>query len=188
VSALQTGIGVFVLGISMWAAVAASRSAAHGREAVTEMRDTAKRQLRAYLYVVNHKTPDLSAETPQALFFLKNAGQTPAMDVAHAAGTAIGEYPFKSDPPAIPDNLFARSSVLVTGNTFILSHHLTEALSGSKIQDIKAGRKMFVMYGEVRYKDIYGDAHFVKYRSMYGGPPLGTTDNIVWCESGNEAN
>jgi len=64
------------------------------------MKDTAERQLRAYVSVDSAEMIDLTAGfTPAALLRVKNSGQTPAYNLTGIDGIAIGESLVKLPPP-----------------------------------------------------------------------------------------
>ena len=44
------------------------------------------------------------------------------------------------------------------------------------------------VYGEVRYRDIFGTERFTKYRLMYGGAEGERSGKMKPCDEGNEAN
>jgi hypothetical protein len=66
------------------------------------LRDTAQRQLRAYICVTGGLLKFLRPEVPEVQIHLKNAGQTPAYDVRGWIHMWIEAYPLTVDLPEAP--------------------------------------------------------------------------------------
>lgn len=167
---------------------AAVRSAKTADDTYKAMRDGERRQLRAYLYVMNNTTPSFEGDgILEGRFLLKNAGQTPALRVRSANAMCVGRLPFESDPPAISEEWFKGGGVLAPGATMRLICRISEP-PPPKWRDALVKKSHAVcMYGEIRYEDIFGEEHITKYRAMYSGPVSEGLDEILWCREGNEA-
>jgi hypothetical protein len=159
-----------------------------GEQQLKLSRGTAERQLRAYLYVVSNTTPDIDGDGPlEGRFLMKNGGQTPAYDVKSVCSATFGRYPFEGEPPPLPEEKFKGGTVLVPGGVVLLSHTYPGQPTETWKKALKEGNQRFVMYGEIRYNDVFGESHVTKYRAMYGGPDSTRLDQIIWCEDGNTA-
>jgi hypothetical protein len=49
------------------------------------------------------------------------------------------------------------------------------------------GTGIIYVYGEIRYRDVFGLKHWTKYRYMIGGPVGLRGEQMAGCEEGNEA-
>ena len=163
------------------AALAADRT-------VETMQDTTRRQLRAYVSIdrawIEFPEPGVSNVT----VVIKNAGQTPAHDLHQWIHQWIEKYPLKVQLPTPPDGFAMSASLLGAGATHNMCiEHPQPIIKLPFLDQIGTPEATIYVYGEVTYKDVFGEQHFVRYRLMYGGPhkpPLGI---LSPCEEGNEA-
>jgi hypothetical protein len=166
----------------------ASLNGKTAEQAVRLAGDTAKRQLRAYLYVMNNATPEFNGEgVLEGHFLLKNAGQTPALRVRTANAMSIGKLPFEGDPPPIDASILKGGAPLAPGAVFRLICRIPEPPPENWREALRKRTRAVCMYGEIRYLDVFGDEHVTTYRAMYSGPIADGIDEIIWCENGNEA-
>ena len=55
------------------------------------------------------------------------------------------------------------------------------------VDEIGTAEATIYVYGEAKYKDVFGNQHFVRYRLMHGGRTRPTPGFLSPCEDGNEA-
>lgn len=140
------------------------------------MQDTAKRQLRAYMCVsagmVVFKWPGF----PEAQITIRNFGQSPAYDVRHWIHTWLEGYPLKVTLPTPPPE-FQMSKGLIppTGEEVIISG-AKPPMASNLIRIFGTPQCTLYVYGEIRYRDIFGRDWYTRYRLIYGGSePVRTT-------------
>jgi hypothetical protein len=133
-----------------------------------QMRESTQRQLRAYICVSSALLKFPKTDVAEVQIHLKNHGQTPAYDVEGWIHTWTESYPLAVVLPEPPEG-FERSreimgpgSVRIYVNTKVISPVENLPLLGTPGGTIYA-------YGEVRYKDAFGESRFTKYRLIYGG-------------------
>jgi hypothetical protein len=174
------------------------------------MRDTARRQLRAYVVVERGivanvadppAMPGEKIETvarimnpragPHAQITIKNTGQTPAYNLVHWAGIGLFEWPLKTILPSTmpkPDSNYW--NVLGPDVPEVKTLRMPQRLSSDQIQGLNNGKMAIYCYGEIRYKDAFKKTRFTRYRCMYATPHcgiIGIGTDLVYCEEGNEA-
>jgi len=191
----QVSIGVaqsvllfLTLGAAVFAAWAAWKAAEAGDEIVTVTRDSAERQLRAYVTISGCGISDLkTTKGPiKATLTMKNVGQTPAYDVVHPSAIGIHSFP-RTDFPAPPQDLPLSKQVLGP-NGIAYKFHTYRVLTDEENDGITAGKMAIYVFGEVRYRDVFGNSHTTKYRYMIGGRVGLRGKHMAACDDGNEAN
>lgn len=168
--------------IAAIAANAAKESAEATRDSVATMKETAERQLRAYLIVVGPSscTPfNPPGAAPNVKFeirvVLKNTGQTPAYEVSGLLDVKV--WP-TSLPPAIdltltPPSADRSTTVVGTGQDMVLIWQSPE-LTPAGAAEVRAGNKKRLYYiGRVTYRDAFGHQRFTQF--------LG---NVIWGAAG----
>jgi hypothetical protein len=155
---------------------------------------TARRQLRAYVFVssakIIHGIED--DRIPEAHVVIKNSGQTPAYKLTNVSGLAFDKYPA---PPSltltVPDrdylSLVRTRMDLGPGNETSPVTLAKRPLTAMGKISLTAGASAIWVYGEIRYRDVFWRKQWTKYRFMIGGPFGVTGGELVGCEEGNEA-
>lgn len=194
-------VGIFQLGLFIWqlrlireslvdtktAAEAANKSADAAEHTVSTMKDTAERQLRAYVSVDSAEIIDLAAGlTPAARLIVKNSGQTPAYNLTGIGGIAIGES-FEKLPPPTGSTAMSKSS-LSAGAIADQLHQAPQPLTSEAMAALIAGTVILWVYGELHYRDTFDVIRFTKYRFQVGGTAGIRGNRMAICEEGNEQN
>ena len=170
-------------------------------------KDTAKRQLRAYIVpergsIYNVADP-LAEETlegmdagearvvnpsigPIATVFIKNTGRTPSFDVKHTCTVFHREFPLAAP---LLDMQFPKQSAMILGPQVIatLTVPLPERLNEFSIQSLRHNASVIYVQGVISYTDIFGDCHTTHYRFMHNlrGAKIGRSTDLTFCEEGN---
>jgi hypothetical protein len=158
-------------------------------------KDTAERQLRAYMSAAVEKQPDLDGPAPAEVTILyKNNGQTPAYRVQTRAVFSVGDSELsKEDIEGIRKDLKAlrKSETVVFPGQEIrgatipgVGIPLTE---GDKIT-INLGARVLWLNGEITYLDAFGISRFTNFRLYFSGAQDTRMHKFVWADAGNEAN
>jgi hypothetical protein len=161
---------------------------------------TAEMQLRAYVFISSakvdvHQDSDAAIE---AIVVLKNFGSTPARNVICVSGFAFSPYPIRSMPElTLTDAAYAsaaRTSIdLPPGIPSVLPVSITDqrlstaAAKSEFVAGLSNGTLIVFVYGEIRYRDILGNARQTKFRFMMGGQAGFRGGMLVGCEEGNES-
>ena len=152
------------------------------------MSRTARRQLRAYVFVTTADIGDIDdAQNVHASVSIKNSGQTPAYDLINRGAIDIRESPLKGD--LLPRDRDAAMSKSALGPGEVLGKHLgARPLTPDERGAVRSGAQAIYVYGEVLYKDAFGKRRYSRYRFMHGGTAAVRNRQLVVCEKGNEAN
>ena len=165
--ALVSNWPLVVIGIpGIWAALWTLQ--AINRQTAT-VGDTAKRQLRAYVGIDSSLLTFKGRIMPEAQVHIKNCGQTPAYDVRHWIHNWIAEHPLKVILPEPPDGFQMSKAVLSPGGHHIMVTPEKPPLSADVLQIFGTPQCTLYVYGEVRYRNIFGETWYTKYRLIYGG-------------------
>jgi hypothetical protein len=170
---------------SVWAELDSAGSA---KRAANIMADTAKRQLRAYIF--EHADTDNTKQCPEGWVVdveIRNAGQTPAYDVrcASTLRPLIDPLPkdFEFNPPVFDEGMFVVNPGIPRANSV-----KTEFMVPSDRTAVGNGDKVLYLWGRIEYVDVFERPHFAEYRLRFQVEVRG--DNIfgqwVYCAQGND--
>lgn len=187
-------------------AKAAEKSAIATEETVRTMRETAQRQLRAYVFVDSCSlvaanadgqiyTPPQTisaASRPVLILHYKNTGQTPAYQVVADGTMCLVSWPLNlSDLPPVTFKKGATKDSMGPGairRKYEIPDSSIPMLTDADIAAIKGGTKAIFAYGEIRYNDIFGHPYFTRYRYFVGGVTgLRAGMELSGRDDGNEA-
>jgi hypothetical protein len=151
------------------AAEAARDSVIEAKNSLSLSRDTAQRQLRAYVCVESAflKFPERNITEPRVYF--KNSGQTPAYNVRGWIHTWFAEYPPQEVFPVPPHDFVMAKTILGPGTktTFVAARKSVEP---QLAEFLGTPQLTLYVYGEVHYNDAFGIDRTTKYRLIHGGP------------------
>jgi hypothetical protein len=158
-------------------------------------KDSAQRQLRAYVSAAVEKHPDLdSANLPEIVIVYKNNGQTPAYMVearvvVFVAGAQLTDSDI-SEARTFLDKLRKSESVLFPGQEFREASVPGIGIPLSQDQKIAVsmGAQVLWIIGEVNYTDAFGSLRFNHFRLFMGGVDVARFHKFFWADTGNEAN
>ena len=168
-------------------AEAAERIATATMASVGQMRDTAQRQLRAYLCIAGGQMRFPSPDAPEAEVMIKNFGQTPAYNVRQWIHMWITDHPLRAALPEPPQDFKMSVDVLGPGSYSTMLMPKQPPVPAASIPLLGTSEGTIFIYGEVRYRDVFGKDRFTKYRLIYGGQ-AGVHDGRLKPDSeGNEA-
>ncbi len=90
--------------------------------------------------------------------------------------------------PHPPDDFVMAKALLGPGAFNTMVTEAPEPLAKEKFLDlIGTPEGTIYVYGEIRYKDVFGYQHYCKYKFMYGGSEPNTPGTLKPCPDGNEA-
>jgi hypothetical protein len=134
----------------------------HGRE-------TAERQLRAYLSIERSIRQDGEIQLPIFGITFKNCGQTPAYAGTFWVDIQIHPMPLKAE--LIPtDRKMIGTFILPPTNTFSvdqLNDDSVASLTEPQIPEFREGNLAYYVFGRLDFIDAFGKARWLKFRSRY---------------------
>lgn len=179
-STLGLGIVTAVLAVftgALWLAT---------RKLVIDAKDTSKRQLRAYVNILQGKVfYPLEPANRTFRIDIKNFGQTPAHEVSIVYKCIIREFPLTKPLEDITDEEHKFFSVM--GPTCIYTRDIL-ALGNAEWGESKLadGTAAIYCFGEVRYRDTFNDNRITEFRYMCQGEGI-VQGGVAPCEEGNNA-
>lgn len=188
VAAFQAWMFLTQLQLMKRSMTVAEAAASAADRSVETMQDTARRQLRAYLSIDRAWIEFPEPGVPSVTVVIKNAGQTPAHDLSHWIHQWIETYPLKIQLPVPPHGFVMSASLLGSGATHDMCiTHPKPIIKLPFLEQIGTPDATIYVYGEITYKDVFGEKQFLKYRLMHGGPHKQPPGILSPCEEGNEA-
>jgi hypothetical protein len=170
-------------------------------------RDTARRQLRAYVSIETIYIHNIGIEPPPIqgqgpiqpgpwiykpdigpifTITIKNFGQTPAYETSHWTHICFREFPLTSNlvVPPIP---FRPKTTIPPGAPIQVIPNMDRPLTSEQITQLKTGTHAVYILGEITYKDAFGEPRYTKFRYFYNKYSGIPTSAAVYKE-GNEQN
>lgn len=128
-------------------------------------RDTAKRQLRAYIAVSDSQIrPDpIDANKVQAIIEFTNLGETPAIDVSAAIYILFGDNAFDDSRLRTEPQLPFGPSVTVIGKGVKKHSTVSSQAPGLSAPTILSGDFNVTIYGQILYADVFGSRQETKF-------------------------
>ncbi len=173
-----------------FAAWAAAIAAIATRHSVQVSDETARRQLRAYVFVDSAELLNFRFRPrvlPEARIVMRNSGQTPAYEFTSVVSMTAGQYPPRSEFPSLPDG-FTEKDVIGPHSNVISFPKLSEMLTEEQEDATAEGSGAIWVFGEIRYKDTFGVQRYTRFRYIFGGN-MGARDGgaLAADAEGNEA-
>ena len=150
---------------------------------------TARRQLRAYVFITGTEITSVAVQTqPVSQLIIRNTGQTPAHDVMVFGNMVFDEFPLKKDLPVLvfSDPQLTKENLGPGSERYKWDYSLTP-MSADQMAKLQAGTHALYVYGEIRYRDVFKKKRYTKYL-YYTGGTMGLRGNILGgYPEGNEA-
>jgi len=134
------------------------------------LKDTGKRQLRAYVGMTECCLKLDPPDVPEGQVTIKNCGQTPAHKVRHWIGIAVLPHPLVSRLPVPPGGLQMSVSILPANSRHTLVVPVRMPIRAQDLASLYTPEHTIYVYGHVVYEDIFGDEWSTDYRFFCGGP------------------
>jgi hypothetical protein len=159
-------------------------------------RDTAKRQLRAYLTVEPGGVCEADEGLHPVPIDLINNGQTPANDLEHGGDFLVITGDPRQFNPATdgrlgeldPDDAIASTDAVLGPNTNRFTYaYLEQAVLTKRVwKMIHTKKAAIIHYGFFRYKDVFGEPHHTNFAFYHWGEDLSDVYSKR-CRWGNDA-
>jgi hypothetical protein len=173
---IAAGGAIFAASFSGWQASVAS--------------DTEKRQLRAYVGIIAGDVENFDVSgRPTVRLTRKNYGLTPAYDVGFSTIYArIGKDGtiFQQSGGGCTQPNYSNLSTMFPSAQLPFSIIIKDTYLQQQVDEVKAGSSIFYVYGDVCYKDIFGNPHYTNYCWMYKGDMSGKEADA--CLQHNDSN
>lgn len=190
------GVGIFETLVTLTGVVLVAltlrhtrRAADAARDTVNSMRDTAKRQLRAYVVIDEVNKETRYTWPPEFVLTIKNAGQTPA----HKLTVRTREIVATTEPVDADLDIQTAAEYEIPLGPGHTSEHL---LPRESLRDVCATcsyeafmrDRLHTLYiaGEIKYDDVFGNEQQTNFRFAYG-PGDAENGNVTFCLRGNVA-
>jgi hypothetical protein len=153
-------------------------------------RDTAKRQLRAYISIEPGGIEASKGGLSRVPFNIINNGQTPAYELEHVGDFVIVEgspMEFAPSESGRPDGQAAITDQSLGPNSNRFSYAYLEAnLCAPFMDKIAAKEAAIIHYGHMTYMDVFGDRHRTSFAFYHWGEKLSDLESKR-CRFGNDA-
>jgi hypothetical protein len=150
--------------------------------------DTAKHQLRAYIFIAKAEISDvMNTKMYEAHIVIKNFGQTPGYKVAASIGVCAAPFPLIAALPPI-DTQSIKNTIIAPGGEQILNFHSDEAFTSELRGKIAQKVGAVYVHGAINYIDAFKVPRFTNFR-LYKGGDVGVSGRLLSVSEGdNEAN
>jgi hypothetical protein len=152
------------------AVIAAEKSATAADNTLQVMRDTAERQLRAYVLPIDggRYTDKHIPDTFSVTFKFKNTGLTPAFNCTSCLGVGISTFPIPNDLVDVTGAIAKSRFVLAPGGETELGG-IMNPIAPQDLMAIQAGTLAIYACGEFIYMDVFKVARYAKFRMFCNG-------------------
>lgn len=152
-------------------------------------RQTAERQLRAYLNYFNGRVMNFGKPGAYVRAQVVNRGQTPAYEVRLRQSAVLAPLPLTEPLRHGPEKKLTNAGVLQPGDDFGLTVTVTPDLTEEQAKAVNDGAAAIYFFGEIEYRDAFGQFRWSRYRMMLRGDfKENPAHGLVVCEEGNDAN
>jgi hypothetical protein len=137
---------------------------------IENMRDTAMRELRAYVCMSEAVIEFRQERAPEVMVYIKNCWKPPAYDVRWWNQMWLADYSPKAALPEPPPNFVTTASLLAPGEKpHVMLARPDEPFPEQLMPKLGTPECTLFVYGKVVYRDAFGFQRYTRYRLMYGG-------------------
>jgi hypothetical protein len=148
-------------------------------------RDTARRQLRAYIGIADNRISKVAADqTPEIDLVIKNFGETPARAVQFWVEDIFESYPLINKLPIFDFRL--AKFVLFPSDSYNLTWESSTPLTTTDMNGIQNGQRSLYVHGHVRYEDAFHRIRNTWFCLRYGGEFCLRSSKMGYADEGNE--
>ncbi|MEO6040824.1 MAG: hypothetical protein ABIP41_02890 [Croceibacterium sp.] len=184
-SAWWAGFSGWFSGLSFLGVIAAIGLAFHSNWIA---RDTAKRELRAYVSINGVEIGPANGANPhklQATANFKNTGQTPAIDLEASLWIAVAAGSFLEQMPVVEHPIEGSPSKTVLGAGLEQQiSHITE-ITGHTSGETLTGDFTILVHGVIKYRDIFGTGQETRFQWYHNTNTRATGTPTASCPAGN---
>jgi hypothetical protein len=174
------------------ATFAALRAAVAGRQSVRVANQSAEKQLRAYINIIDaaaswkEEPPDVTMKIVRVQVNFRNSGSTPAHNVT---SWMVARNMWVSAPDFTAEIETTSMGVQGPGGIDHLEClHQAEDVNRGVVAGWKSGSKSLFVFGEIRYTDAFGNPRLTSFRLVMPPEGVGITEGKFQpCREGNTA-
>jgi hypothetical protein len=133
-------------------------------------RDTARRQLRAYVCVSGATIAFRQLDAPDIKVDMRNGGLTPAYEMRYWIGISIGSYPLNQPLPSPPVDFQTGASVMPPSGVEFMPAQWSHPIPIGILSELGTPKRTLYVHGKATYMDAFGKKRFTEFRLMFGGP------------------
>lgn len=149
--------------------------------------DTAKRQLRAYMGILDCEISGVEETGAFVLTArLQNAGQTPAYKVRLAGESFAAEYPLKDERDFLPISE-GYDAPVNPGHDICCAKRISTTSFDQTMQYVLTGELGLYIQGICTYEDAFGQSQETKFRYVFAGQPASIGMLMHSAKTGNSA-
>lgn len=189
VGGVQVGLFVWQLSLIRKSLDDAKIQAEAARGMLQTMRETAERQMRAYLYVEKTTFSFLPDGNCGVTFRIKNCGQTPAHKVKLQNLVKVVDW--NDGDPEIPELTFDVDDIELLGSIAPSGDYYEYEVRSPEIIDfstlVRDSTRAVYLVGDVSYATVFDTDQSTKFRYMIGGTVGWDSDEMFVGDEGNEA-
>jgi hypothetical protein len=159
------------------------------RRLVIGTEETAKAQLRAYVFVSGAHLENIGmGQTPYAQVTIKNFGQTPAYKMAQWTRIGIGRFPLEgeyltsNESEPLPERPLPPQDEIRSQ-----SPKYKKPINGEMLDELSKGILAIYVQGGITYRDAFNKDRCTRYL-LFGGGSIGLSGDLAAYKDGNEAN
>jgi hypothetical protein len=179
-------LGKVTIGVLIVQGLALLAQALLLRATIRQADKTARRQLKAYVFVAHHTLdPIFEGKEVNARILLRNFGQTPAYRLTVAARGALGGQRFNEAQADIGAAM--PIGTLGPGGEYHLTVSYPDGLSREQIAALTQGDKVLYVYGTVRYVDAFHEQRQMNFRVQTAGRFGVPLNELISSREGNDS-
>lgn len=151
-----------------------ARSVKVTQDALRDQQTTAKRELRAYLGVLEtFVDPVIEGRPVRVLYRYKNFGATPAVNVRRMTIRNIPKGEVYEPEIRIPDDFeWTAVTDIMPGGTSSFRVTFSAALAEPLLHSFQIGEAAVQAFSVVQYDDVFGESHSLRISEVRSGPEL----------------
>ena len=152
------------------------------------MKETSEKELRAYVFTNGAKGEPAGDKSGAytVRVEIKNFGVTPAYALSGWMTVFVDDFAHEREIASLPHDSEMVQTILPPGGMCFYYARTFHPVT-RELKAIAGSIRAIYAYGEVRYKDIFGNEHFAKFRIKCAGERNLATGSFDHCLGGNEA-
>jgi hypothetical protein len=186
VGLLAAIVAVWTLRIIARQTTATERAALAADETLKAAKETAERQLRAYVFPMDGRIHMAQNGQNSIQIVIKNSGQTVAFNCTSCMGAGVFAFPIPENLPTVTAEMGKSDFFLAPGAKTELGGEL-RYITPIEAVDIQGGTKGIYAVGAIRYTDAFRLPRFVNFRMVCTEHNF-STGRFQFCPEGNQAN
>ena len=174
---------IITLGNTRKATKTAIKATEVAQASVEVASDTAKRQLRAYVFFKGVRRTRRQNTDPWVIeATIQNFGQTPAYQAKMCVETLIVDASTEATLTLPEPTKKSATFDLAPGHAFTMRQEIP-GLTGHMWSDFKAGKVVIFFWGRIDFVDAYNERRWIRFRKIQRGSYV---LDFLYCDEGND--